>query len=155
MTTFKHLQEPLLEILSADSTLNNKLQSICNYLKEHISTYNWVGFYFRNGQKEELILGPYAGVETQHTIIPFGKGICGQVALSNKNFVVDDVLEQSNYISCNIDVKAEIVVPLFVEGENIGQIDIDSNTLKAFDKNDEAFLEWLMQQVSTLYKSNL
>ena len=49
------------------------------------------------------------GEPTDHTIIPFGKGICGQVAVSNENFVVPDVQAQDNYIACSITVKAEIV----------------------------------------------
>lgn len=131
----------------------DKLLEICKILKNEIEYYDWVGFYFRNGNKEELILGPYAGEPTDHTIIPFGKGICGQVAVSNKNFVVEDVTAQGNYISCNFNVKSEIVIPLFVDGQNIGQIDIDSNTLKAFDKEDELFLEWLNSEISKIYNS--
>jgi len=83
-------------------------------------------------------------------IIPFGKGICGQVALSNKNFVVPDVAAQDNYIACNITVKAEIVVPIFVNGENMGQIDIDSNTPDPFTEGDERFLEFVCEQVSSI-----
>ncbi|RRJ93145.1 GAF domain-containing protein [Paenimyroides tangerinum] len=131
----------------------DKLLEICKILKNEIAYYDWVGFYFRNGDKEELILGPYAGEPTDHTIIPFGKGICGQVAVSNKNFVVEDVTAQDNYISCNFNVKSEIVIPLFVDGQNIGQIDIDSNTLKAFGKEDELFLEWLNSEISKIYNS--
>ena len=71
----------------------------------------------------ELKLAQFSGKPTEHTIIPFGKGICGQVALSNKNFVVQDVTEQDNYISCGWEVKSEIVVPIFKNNENIGQID--------------------------------
>ncbi|MGB5387305.1 MAG: GAF domain-containing protein, partial [Eudoraea sp.] len=85
-----------------------------------------------------------------HTIIPFGKGLCGQVALSNENFVVPDVKAQDNYIACSINVKAEIVVPLFVNGENIGQIDIDSNTPDPFNKDDEDFLEFVNKQVAKI-----
>ena len=131
----------------------DKLLEICKILKNEIEYYEWIGFYFKNGNKEELILGPYAGEPTDHTIIPFGKGICGQVAVSNKNFVVEDVTAQDNYISCNFNVKSEIVIPLFVNGENIGQIDIDSNTLKAFGEEDELFLEWLNNEISKIYNS--
>src|SRR5690606_7782741 len=80
----------------------DKMQAICELLKENVPYYDWVGFYFRNGDKEELKLGPYAGTPTDHTIIPFGKGICGQVAVSNQNFVVPDVKAQDNYIACSI-----------------------------------------------------
>lgn len=133
-----------------DRLVNDRLQELCELLKTEIPYYNWVGFYFKNGDKEELILGPYAGEPTDHTIIPFGKGICGQVAVSNQNFVVPDVKAQDNYIACSINVKAEIVVPLFVDGENIGQIDIDSNTPDPFSQEDERFLEWVNEEVAKI-----
>ena len=126
------------------------MQAICELLKENVPHYDWVGFYFRNGDKEELKLGPYAGEPTDHTIIPFGKGICGQVAVSNQNFVVPDVKAQDNYIACSITVKAEIVIPLFLNGVNIGQIDIDSNTPDPFSEEDERFLEFVNQEVSKI-----
>jgi L-methionine (R)-S-oxide reductase len=137
-------------VLNATKTINERLLNICELLEAHISYYNWVGFYFRNGKKEELILGPYVGAPTDHTVIPFGKGICGQVAVSNQNFVVPDVTAQDNYIACSITVKAEIVVPIFVNGENIGQIDIDSNTPDPFTEADERFLEFVCAQIATM-----
>ncbi|WP_432264970.1 GAF domain-containing protein [Croceitalea rosinachiae] len=129
---------------------HQKMQQICDLLRKEIPYYNWVGFYFKNGDKRELKLGPYAGEPTDHTIIPFGKGICGQVAESNQNFVVPDVQAQDNYIACSITVKSEIVVPLFKNGENIGQIDIDSDTSDPFTEVDERFLEFVNQKVAEI-----
>ena len=126
---------------------DTRLLQICTLLKEIVPHYDWVGFYFRNGDKEELRLGPYEGAPTDHTIIPFGKGICGQVAVSSQNFVVPDVTAQDNYIACSLTVKAEIVVPLFVNGENIGQLDIDYNTPDPFTAADERFLEFVNSEV--------
>ena len=117
---------------------------------DRIEYYNWVGFYFKNGDKDELKLGPYVGEPTDHTIIPFGKGICGQVAVSNQNFVVSDVSAQDNYIACSISVKSEIVVPLFINGENVGQIDIDSETPDPFTEADERFLEFVNEGVAQI-----
>lgn len=131
-------------------SIDERLLQICKILETNISYYNWVGFYFKNGDKDELKLGPYVGEPTDHTIIPFGKGICGQVAVSNQNFVVPDVAAQDNYIACSITVKAEIVIPIFVNGENIGQIDIDSNTLDPFTEADERFLEFVCKEVSNI-----
>lgn len=127
-----------------------KLQKICHLLDQEISYFNWTGFYFKNGDKEELILGPYVGAETDHTIIPFGKGICGQVAVSNETFVVPDVYAQDNYLSCSIDTKAEIVVPIIKDGENIGQIDIDSHELDPFTTEDREMLEWLCAEIAKI-----
>jgi len=150
--TFEKLKPKVIDIISNLTILRDeKLLKICELLKDSISYYNWVGFYFRNGNKEELILGPYVGAATDHTVIPFGKGICGQVAVSNQNFVVPDVAAQDNYISCSFTVKSEIVVPLFVNGENIGQIDIDSHVLDPFTEADERFLEFVNQEIAKLY----
>ncbi|WP_306353158.1 GAF domain-containing protein [Flavobacterium sp. '19STA2R22 D10 B1'] len=147
--TFEELKPKVTDILSHTHTLREeKLLQICHLLKDNIDYYDWVGFYFRNGSKEELLLGPYAGAPTDHTVIPFGKGICGQVAVSNQNFVVPDVAAQDNYIACSFTVKSEIVIPLFVNGENIGQIDIDSNVIDPFTEMDEHFLEFVNKEIA-------
>lgn len=139
-----------IKIIESAFTKQEKLQHICNLLKTQIAYYDWVGFYFKNGDKQELKLAQFSGTPTEHTIIPFGKGICGQVAISNENFVVQDVTEQSNYISCGWKVKSEIVIPIFIENENIGQIDIDSHTKNPFTKVDEELLEFVCKQVATI-----
>jgi len=145
--------KPQINTIIDDNTLavDQKLYNICQVLEENVAYYDWVGFYFKNGEKNELKLGPYVGEPTDHVIIPFGKGICGQVALSNKNFVVPDVTLQDNYIACSLTVKAEIVIPIFKDGENIGQIDIDSKTPDPFSEGDERFLEYICEKVSGLF----
>ena len=149
---FNDLRIKTSTILNSNSlSVDERLQKLCELLKETVPHYDWVGFYFKNGNKEELKLGPYAGAPTDHVIIPFGKGICGQVAVSNENFVVPDVKAQDNYIACSITVKAEIVVPLFIDGENVGQIDIDSNTPDPFTDEDERFLEFVNTEVAKIY----
>lgn len=147
---FDRLSPKITALINESTATEDTLLNICTLLKSEVSYYDWVGFYFKNGNKKELKLGPYVGAPTDHTIIPFGKGICGQVAVSNQNFVVPDVKAQDNYIACSISVKSEIVVPILVDGENVGQIDIDSNTLDPFTKNDEEFLEFVCAKVATL-----
>jgi len=138
------------QIILLKENIEFKLQQICDLLESEVSYYDWVGFYFKNGDKKELKLAQFTGEETEHTIIPFGKGICGQVAVSNKNFVVQDVSEQENYISCGWKVKSEIVIPIFVNNENIGQIDIDSHTPNIFTSKDEELLEFVCKKVGVL-----
>ena len=151
--TFEDLKSEVKNIIKReDASVDDRLTGICELLQENVPYYDWVGFYFRNGNKEELKLRSFAGEPTDHTIIPFGKGICGQVAVSNSNFVVPDVKAQNNYIACSIFVKAEIVILLFVNGENIGQIDIDSHTADPFSKDDEEFLEFVNSQVASILK---
>ena len=142
------LKKRLSIILESPQETNVKLLKVCQLLDREISYYNWTGFYFKNGDKDELALGPYVGAVTDHIIIPFGKGICGQVAVSGETFVVPDVHAQDNYLSCSIDTKAEMVVPIFKDGENIGQIDIDSHEKDPFTKEDEEMLKWLAEEVA-------
>ena len=152
--TFEELKPKVTEITSNSNTSKEeKLLKICELLSNSVEYYNWVGFYFANQETKTLHLGPYVGAETDHTVIPFGKGICGQVAVSNANFVVPDVAAQDNYIACSFTVKSEIVVPLFVNGENIGQIDIDSHVLNPFTDEDERFLEFVCSEISKMYES--
>lgn len=149
---FDHLHPEVTQITeSPKQSIDEKLLAICQLLQNNVPHYNWIGFYFADHTSKTLHLGPYVGEPTDHTIIPFGKGICGQVAESNQNFVVPDVAAQDNYIACSFVVKSEIVVPLFVNGINIGQIDIDSNTIDPFTVEDERFLEFVNQEVSKLY----
>ena len=147
---FNELKPKISDLVSNSSSLDTTLKDVCELLKSSITYYDWVGFYFKNGEKEELKIGPYAGAATDHEIIPFGKGICGQVAVSNENFVVPDVNSQDNYIACSLSVKSEIVIPLFVNNINIGQIDIDSNTIDPFTQKDERFLEFVCESVASI-----
>lgn len=144
------LQDKITNIIDSAKAKEQKLQEICDFLKKAISYYDWVGFYFRNGLEEELILAQFSGEATEHKVIPFGKGICGQVAVTNKSFVVQDVTKQDNYLSCGFNVKAEIVIPIFKNGLNIGQIDIDSHKKNPFTENDERILEFVSEQVSKI-----
>ena len=148
---FEDLKPQVLDILNNNNnSITNRLHEVCQLLETSIEYYNWVGFYFVNGDKKELKLSTYVGEKTEHDIIPFGKGICGQVAVSNKNFVVPDVQAQDNYIACSLRVKSEIVIPLFKNGENIGQIDVDSETPDPFSEKDERFLEFVNQEVAKI-----
>lgn len=142
--------KPQVSVILSNTKLDvdSRLTELCELLRTNISYYDWVGFYFANHEARTLHLKAYAGEETDHTVIPFGKGICGQVAVSNANFVVPDVKGQDNYIACSITVKSEIVIPLFKDGINIGQIDIDSNVLDPFTPEDEIFLKWVNEAVA-------
>lgn len=150
--TLDALKPKITEIvIQFNISTDEKLANICQLLHDEVDYYNWVGFYFAHHETQTLHLGPYVGAETDHTVIPFGKGICGQVAVSNQNFVVPDVSAQDNYIACSFTVKSEIVVPLFVNGKNIGQLDIDSHVLNPFSETDERFLEFVNEEVAKLF----
>ncbi len=149
--SFSNLKPKVAAILANErETTEERLKQVCELLQTSIGYYDWVGFYFANEAEKTLHLKAFAGEPTDHTVIPFGKGICGQVAVSNQNFVVPDVKAQNNYIACSRFVKAEIVIPMFKDGKNIGQIDIDSHVEDPFSAEDERFLEWVNSEVAEI-----
>ncbi|MDP2336551.1 MAG: GAF domain-containing protein [Bacteroidota bacterium] len=113
---------------------------ICELLKQEVYHYDWVGFYILDQEKNELVLGPFAGKPTPHTNIAIGKGICGQVAESGKTMLVQDVTKVENYISCGLDVQSEIVVPVLKNDKFVAELDIDSHSPAPFTPDDSKFL---------------
>ena len=134
-----------------DNERDETLTRICEVLKNEVPHYDWVGFSLVDPVAErELVLGPYAGAPTEHTRIPFGKGICGQAAATEATFIVQDVTLETNYLSCSPDVRSEIVVPILKEDMIVGELDIDSHALAPFTDQDQAFLDAVCAQVAPL-----
>jgi L-methionine (R)-S-oxide reductase len=134
---------PQLDALAKSATSGEALmKSIVALLHEKLTRYNWVGFYMleREGG-DALLLGPFKGTMTPHTRIPLNQGICGAAASSGKTIVVDDVNSDSRYLACSLETKSEIVVPVFVRGKVVGELDIDSHFLAAFGPDDRKLCE--------------
>lgn len=137
-TNFAEIYQKIIG-LSADNP-ESILLRICEVLKKEVYHYDWVGFYILDQDKNELVLGPFAGKPTPHTHIAVGKGICGQVAEKGQTMVVQDVTQVENYISCGLDVKSEIVVPVLKNGKFVAELDIDSHSPAPFTPADSEFL---------------
>ncbi len=88
-----------------------------------------------------LVLGPFHGRLTPHVRIPVTQGICGAAVVRGETVIVEDVSSDSRYLSCSVDTKSEIVVPIRVRGLIVGEIDVDSHALSAFQSADRKLLE--------------
>ncbi|HTX15408.1 MAG TPA: GAF domain-containing protein [Candidatus Baltobacteraceae bacterium] len=133
-----------LDSLSVSSNSADALmKSIVALLHEKLTRYNWVGFYMleKDGDPNVLVLGPFMGASTPHTRIPLNQGICGAAVSMGKTIVVDDVNSDPRYLACSLETKSEIVVPVFVHGKVVGELDIDSHFPAAFDSADRALCE--------------
>lgn len=149
MPNYSNILKETIKIFKQTQSTQVALKKVCKYLKENIPHYDWVGFYFVNSEKkDELVLGPFEGEPTEHVRIKFGQGICGQAAIRKDIIVVQDVSKETNYLSCSSKVKSEIVVPIFKNGKLIGELDIDSHKLSPFTKEDEKFLNTIVNIIS-------
>lgn len=124
----------------ADKTGRSAREAIVKYLNTSIPTYNWVGIYSVEGN--DLVLDSWSGpAATEHTRIPIGKGVCGFAAKAGRTEIVSDVSKDSRYLECFASTRAEIVVPVIMDGKVLGEVDIDSDQLDAFSSLDREFLE--------------
>jgi L-methionine (R)-S-oxide reductase len=131
------------EMSKAALTAQDLMRSMVTLLHHRMLKYNWVGFYMLEpGAKPPvLVLGAFEGAMTPHTRIPLNQGICGAAASSGQTVVVDDVSRDSRYLACSLETKSEIVVPVFVHGKVVGELDIDSHFPSAFATDDRELVE--------------
>ena len=115
------------------------MEEAVRLLAAGMPAYTWVGIYRLEG--EELVLGPFVGKPSPHTRIPLGRGICGAAATQKATIIVDDVNADPRYLACSLETRSEIVVPILLRGEVLGEIDIDSDQPAAFDDADRVLLE--------------
>jgi GAF domain-containing protein len=112
---------------------------VVRLLKAQMTDYTWVGIYLLDGN--ELVLGPFEGRPSPHTRIALGRGICGAAASEKATLIVDDVHADPRYLACSLETHSEIVVPILLGMEVLGEIDVDSDRPAAFGEDDRALLE--------------
>jgi L-methionine (R)-S-oxide reductase len=132
----------LRQLAAGAASLESLQQKIVAVIAQRLPYYNWTGFYMLDpGDSQTLVLGPFVGDPTPHVRIPVTEGICGAAVATGETLIVDDVNADPRYLSCSIKTRSEIVVPIYVRKNVIGEIDIDSHDLAAFTDIDRVFLE--------------
>lgn len=134
---YRELLPQLHALVSTETDFIANLANVAAALKQTFS-FLWTGFYIVKG--DELVLGPFQG-PIACTRIRHGKGVCGTAWKEARTLIVPDVEQFPGHIACSSDSKSEIVVPILKQGEVIGVLDIDSDTLDSFDTVDARYLE--------------
>ncbi len=131
-------------LVSGEPNLIANLANIAAALKEQFHWW-WVGFYLVDSP-DELVLGPFQG-PVACTRIKKGRGVCGTSWANSETIIVHDVEKFPGHIACSSASKSEIVVPLVIDGEVKGVLDVDSEFLAHFDETDKIYLEKLMATI--------
>jgi L-methionine (R)-S-oxide reductase len=139
----EEIRDELTELAGAVPSAQELMQAMVKLLHERMLKYNWVGFYMLEpGAKPPmLVLGAFDGAMTPHIRIPLNQGICGAAASSGQTVVVDDVSKDPRYLACSLETKSEIVVPVFVHGRVVGELDIDSHFAAAFTSEHQELVQ--------------
>jgi L-methionine (R)-S-oxide reductase len=135
---YQLLIRQLKALLDGEEDRIANLANASALLNQFLEDINWVGFYLL--QQEQLVLGPFQGLPAC-VRIPLGKGVCGTAAANKKTERVADVHQFPGHIACDAASNSEIVVPLIIEDQVIGVLDIDSPSKNRFDATDEIYLE--------------
>ena len=116
-------------------------------LWETLPDINWAGFYKMEGGA--LVLHPFQG-KPACIRIAVGKGVCGTAVAEDKTQLVPDVHRFPGHIACDGASNSEIVVPIHVNGEVWGVLDIDSPLFDRFSLADQAGLEEFVKVLETI-----
>ena len=107
-------------------------------LWEHLPDINWAGFY--KMEDGALVLYPFQG-KPACIRIPVGRGVCGTAVAEDRVQLVFDVHQFPGHIACDSASNSEIVLPVHVNGEIWGVLDIDSPFVGRFTEDDRTGLE--------------
>jgi L-methionine (R)-S-oxide reductase len=138
---YQALVPQIRALLEGEPDLIANLANMAAALKEQFG-WLWVGFYLVKG--DELVLGPFQG-PVACTRIRKGRGVCGTAWEQGKTLIVPDVEKFPGHIACSSLSRSEIVIPLFIQGQLIGVLDVDSVDLDSFDATDQLYLEQITQ----------
>lgn len=141
----------LKQLIVTETGIIANLANISALLNQYMSNLNWVGFYMVN--EDNLILGPFQG-RPACLIIKKGKGVCGCAWGKNETVIVENVHDFPGHIACDCNSKSEIVIPINLNGQVIGVLDIDSPILKRFDEIDKENLEIIVSIIEQLVFNN-
>jgi L-methionine (R)-S-oxide reductase len=142
-TRIDEVRTEIIQLAQSAPSAQDLMRQMVKLLHDRMLKYNWVGFYLLEpGAKPPmLVLGAFEGAMTPHVRIPLNEGICGAAASSGKTVVVDDVSKDPRYLACSLETKSEIVVPVFVHGKVVGELDIDSHFPAAFSSDHQDLVQ--------------
>ena len=133
-------------IAQADALTNGiphriaNLANVSALIFDTLDDLNWAGFYLLEG--ETLVLGPFQG-KPACIEIPVSRGVCGAAVREDRSQLVPDVHAFKGHIACDSASRSELVVPLHVNSEIFGVLDLDSPTLSRFTEADREGMERL------------
>ena len=99
---------------------------------------SWAGFYLM--KDGELVLAPFQGKPACRRI-KVGSGVCGTTVSKRQTQIVPDVHKFPGHIACDGGSNSEIVVPIFLNDEVIGVIDLDSYSFDRYGVLEQQALE--------------
>jgi L-methionine (R)-S-oxide reductase len=141
----------LCEFAAHGASLDQILEEAVRSIHASHEHFHWTGIY-ELLPDNVLRLGPFIGEDTDHVLIPVGKGVCGSAVAEGRNKIVADVSHEPNYLACSASTKSELVVLIRKGAKIFAQIDIDSHNLDAFDDHTVRHLQKVADWLADAYQ---
>jgi putative methionine-R-sulfoxide reductase with GAF domain len=152
-TDFSHLEKHIAEILSSNASREERARAIAAEIHA-AGGYRWVGLY--DVTTDGVTIVAYSGPgDPQYPTFPRDKGLTGQMLRTGETVVVGDVTKDPNYLTAFSTTRSEMIVPVRVNGDIVGTIDVESERINAFADADRAWLERVAGAVAPLYAKAL
>ncbi len=135
---YDHVVQTIATFVEGERDRTANLANAAAVMWQYLPDISWAGFYVFD--PPELVLGPFQG-KPGCIRIKLGHGVCGTAGAMRQTIVVPDVRVFGGHIACDPDTLSEIVVPMFLRGNLLGVLDIDSTTLNRFTDHDRDGLE--------------
>ncbi len=147
---YEYLIPQIRELCNGRKPLITILSNTSAALMQMMPDLNWAGYYLMH--EGHLILGPFQG-KVACEVIEVGKGVCGSSVAEKKTMLVRNVHEFPGHIACDSASNSEIVVPIIINDEVWGVLDIDSPLLERFDEIDQQNLEEIVRIITEAIKA--
>jgi K+-sensing histidine kinase KdpD len=117
-----------------------------------------ITIFLLSEDKSELILeahsGNFADLIPHRYRQPLDQGIVGCVASSGKRMMVNDVSKEPRFHSTGSHAtKSELVLPIKIDSEVVGVLNVEDTKLYAFDETDAVVLETVCEQIGSAMKN--
>lgn len=144
-TFYAELADAADALTAGESDAIANMANVSALIWQMVPRLNWSGFY--RLVEDELILGPFQG-KAACIRIALGKGVCGTAAAQRETQIVEDVFAFDGHIACDVESRAELVVPVVVEGKLVAVLDLDSPEPGRFDAEDARGIERLIARIA-------
>ncbi len=138
--TYKYMYETIKSLFETETNLGANLANITAIINHYLDDINWVGFYLVDPEDPKMLVLSYFQGGVACNRIPFGRGVCGTAIEKNEVQIVENVHDFAGHIACDSNTNSEIVIPINVNGNAFGVLDIDSPNFSRFSNDEKEVL---------------
>jgi GAF domain-containing protein/ActR/RegA family two-component response regulator len=149
-------QQMLFEVTTAAVTtadLDEMLQRVAESLHYSLGGANVAIMLLEDDLLAVRAAAGFGELEQQALEIHLGEGVTGWVALTGEPLIIGDVTKSPRYIAGASQTRSELAVPVVVDNQVAGVINVEADELESFDKSDLQLLQTLCGTLGSILKS--